>query len=101
MQRCGAVKSPDADITRLATTGSPTAHGKHGDLPVNNFLSNESTAYAAAAGKRAGADLARRLVPDRQVGDLLKLDYNEALVVIHDHLKAKVGGLPLGTFLLA
>jgi hypothetical protein len=42
-----------------------------------------------------------RLVADRQVGDLLKLDYSEAVIVVHDHLKAKVGGLPLGAFLVA
>ena len=49
----------------------------------------------------AGKDLALRLVVERQVGDLLKLDYDEAVVVVHDYLKSNVGGLPLGTFLIA
>ncbi len=68
---------------------------------MSGFLSEESAQHRAAMGRRAGADLATRLVLDRQVGDLLKLDYAEAVVVVHDHLKAKVGGLPLGAFLLA
>jgi hypothetical protein len=35
------------------------------------------------------------------VGDLLKIDYANCEVLVHDHLKQKVGGLPLGCFLLA
>ena len=68
---------------------------------MSTFLADESGAHAAEAGRRAGRDLALRLDAERQVGDLLKLDYSEAVVVVHDHLKAKVGGLPLGTFLLS
>lgn len=68
---------------------------------MSTFLTDESGAHAAEAGRRAGRDLALRLDPERQVGDLLKLDYCEAVVVVHDYLKANVGGLPLGTFLLS
>jgi hypothetical protein len=68
---------------------------------VNGFLSRESGDFTAEGHQRAGRDLASRLDAERQVGDLLKLDYGEAVVVVHDHLKAKVGGLPLGTFLTA
>lgn len=68
---------------------------------MSSFLSDESAQHLAAAGRLAGAGLAARLILDRQVGDLLKLDYAEAVVVVHDHLKAKVGGLPLGAFLLS
>jgi hypothetical protein len=68
---------------------------------MSSFLSEERASHNAAAGRQAGADLAARLDPDRQVGDLLKLDYGEAVVVVHDHLRAKVGGLPLGAFLVA
>ena len=68
---------------------------------MGDFLGDERANFAASVGRRAGADLAARLTSDRQVGDLLRLDYNEAIVVVHDHLKAKVGGLPLGTFLIA
>ena len=68
---------------------------------MSGFLSGESGDFAAEEGQRAGRELAGRLDPERQVGDLLKLDYGEAVVVVHDHLKVKVGGLPLGTFLVA
>ncbi len=68
---------------------------------MDNFLADERADFAATVGQRAGASLAARLVPDRQVGDLLKLDYGEAVVVVHDYLKKNVGGLPLGTFLVA
>ena len=68
---------------------------------MTTFLADESDAHAAAAGRRAGRDLAGQLDAERQVGDLLKLDYDEAVVVVHDYLKANVGGLPLGTFLIS
>ncbi|MCY4042872.1 MAG: DUF87 domain-containing protein [Candidatus Dadabacteria bacterium] len=35
------------------------------------------------------------------VGDLLALDYDEADVLVHDHMRQKVGGLPMGCFLLS
>jgi hypothetical protein len=35
------------------------------------------------------------------VGDLLKIDYASCEVLVHDHLRQKVGGIPLGCFLLA
>ena len=53
---------------------------------MTDFLSQESAEHTAARGREAGRNLARRLVPERQVGDLLKLDYSEAVVVVHDHL---------------
>lgn len=35
------------------------------------------------------------------VGDLLKMDYGTCEILVHDHSRQKVGGLPLGCFLLA
>ncbi len=45
--------------------------------------------------------LAGHLRRERQVGDVLKLDYSKAVVVVHDRLRRDVGGLPLGCFLVA
>ena len=58
-------------------------------------------AHAEDAAGRAGRELAARLNKDCRVGDLLKLDYNEALIVIHDYFRRRVGGVPLGSFLVA
>ena len=36
-----------------------------------------------------------------RVGDLLSLDYGEAIILVHDALRQEVGGLPMGCFVLA
>lgn len=38
---------------------------------------------------------------DSIVGDLLSLNYKEAVILVHDSLRQNVGGLPMGCFLLA
>lgn len=52
---------------------------------------------AASSAKR----LTSLIRPEDLVGDLLKIDYSECEVLVHDHLRQKVGGLALGCFLLA
>lgn len=66
-----------------------------------DFLETEAASYAGGVAERAGRRLADRISRERQVGDLLRLDYDEAVMVVHDHLRRNVGGLPLGCFLIA
>lgn len=66
-----------------------------------NFLSQEQKNFTQENSKKAGRQLAGHLKRKRQVGDLLKLDYNEATMVVHDRMRRDVGGLPLGCFLVA
>jgi hypothetical protein len=71
------------------------------EVGLNDFLSREQQEYKVTLAAEAGRRLAARLSRERQVGDLLKLDYNEATIVVHDRLRRDVGGLPLGCFLIA
>jgi DNA helicase HerA-like ATPase len=68
---------------------------------LDDFLSREQEEYKGTLAAEAGKRLAARLARQRQVGDVLKLDYNEATIVVHDRLRRDVGGLPLGCFLVA
>ena len=38
---------------------------------------------------------------DRSVGDLIRMDYNSAEVLVHDHLRQLVNGIPYGCLLIA
>jgi DNA helicase HerA-like ATPase len=49
----------------------------------------------------AGAALVGLIEPDAYVGEVYSLGYHEALVQIHDHHRAQVGGIPALSFLLA
>lgn len=64
-------------------------------------LTNEFEHYQAEAGTTAGTALTRLLRPQDLVGDLLKIDYSTCEVLVHDHSRQKVGGIPLGCFLIA
>lgn len=64
-------------------------------------LTAEMASFEAEAAASASAQLTALLRPDDLVGDLLKMDYAECEVLVHDHLRQRVGGLPLGCFLLA
>lgn len=68
---------------------------------MSDFLDQEAASYVGGKAAEAGKNLASRLNRARQVGDILRLDYDEATIVVHDHLRQNVGGLPLGSFLLA
>lgn len=70
-------------------------------MPVADFLDHEAAGYVSGKADEAGKSLAARLKRNRQVGDVLRLDYDEAIIVVHDHLRQNVGGLPLGSFLIA
>ena len=68
---------------------------------MSDFLEQEAASYVGGKAGEAGKLLASRLKRERQVGDVLRLDYDEAIIVVHDHLRRNVGGLPLGSFLIA
>lgn len=64
-------------------------------------LTDELVNYTAEEASAAVATI-KKLIPQAdQVGDLLKIDYTECEILVHDHLRQRVGGLPLGSFLLA
>lgn len=73
---------------------------RRGEL-LNDFLSRLQDDFNHEDGTEAGRRLAGHLLRKRQVGDLLKLDYNEATIVVHDRIRQDGGGLPLGCFLVA
>lgn len=50
---------------------------------------------------KAAASLFDLIEPDAYVGEVYSLGYHEALVQIHDHHRAQVGGIPALSFLLA
>lgn len=68
---------------------------------MNNFLSREQLSLKADLAGEEARRFAGHLRREDQVGDLLKLDYSEAMIVVHDKLRQEVGGLPLGCFLIA
>ena len=51
--------------------------------------------------KAAAAEISALLVPDSQVGDLIRMDFDEAHVLVHDALREQVGGVPHNCLLLA
>lgn len=70
------------------------------ESPSSN-LTSELERHNAEAATAAATRLANWVSPQDMVGDLLKMDYSECDILVHDHLRQKVGGLPLGCFLLA
>jgi hypothetical protein len=64
-------------------------------------LSGEFESYEDEAAGRAGSELGALVRQEDLVGDLLKIDYGECEVLVHDHSRQQVGGIPLGCFLLA
>lgn len=64
-------------------------------------LTAEITSFDAEAATSSSKRLTRLVAPEDLAGDLLKMDYTECEILVHDHLRQKVGGLPLGCFLLA
>lgn len=48
-----------------------------------------------------GHRLSKFIAESTRIGDLLSLDYSEAVVLVHDALRQAVKGLPMGCFLLA
>ena len=64
-------------------------------------LSTELASFEAEAAASLTSKLTAMIRPDDLVGDLPKMDFATCEVLVHDHLRQRVGGLPLGCFLLA
>lgn len=64
-------------------------------------LADEIASFNAEAAASSSKKLTSLIRPEDMVGDLIKMDYAECEVLVHDHLRQKVGGLPLGCFLLS
>lgn len=67
----------------------------------DDFLARELEDFNSKQAQSAAEGLRSLLDENRNVGDLLSLDYDEATVLVHDSLRQAVGGIPLGCFLLA
>ncbi|MEY9163544.1 hypothetical protein ABIE78_001663 [Sinorhizobium fredii] len=68
---------------------------------MQSFLTDLERAGRRDAAIAAGKQLADLLNPDRICGDLISIDYSSATVLVHDRLRANVGGVSKGCFLVA
>jgi len=64
-------------------------------------LEGKKAQQAATALKASMADLTQLIQPDQYVGETLKMDYRNITIVVHDHLRRKVGGIPHLSYLVA
>lgn len=64
-------------------------------------LSSELDSFNATKTTKSSQLLSELISEADLVGDVLKMDYSECEVLVHDYRRQKVGGLPLGCFLLA
>ena len=65
------------------------------------MLNRETETLEQESAVEAGGKLASYINETTRVGDLLSLDYSEAIILVHDALRQEVRGLPMGCFLLA
>lgn len=56
---------------------------------------------SASRAEAAAAEIRELLNEASQIGDLIRMDFDEAHILIHDALREQVGGVPHGCFLLA
>ncbi|MYA09533.1 MAG: hypothetical protein F4060_10475 [Holophagales bacterium] len=56
---------------------------------------------SASRAEAATAEIGELLDEKSLVGDLIRMDFDEAHILIHDALREQVGGVPDGCFLLA
>ena len=68
---------------------------------MSNFLERVLEDFKSSSAKDAGKKLLSLADADNYVGDLLSLNYDNAVVLVHDFHRQEVGGLPMGCFLLA
>jgi len=68
---------------------------------MSSFLGDIDKSISETDAKSAGARLASFLDKSRICGDLISIDYASAVVLVHDKLRADVGGVSKGCFLLA
>lgn len=68
---------------------------------MSDMLNKEALDHESQSAEEAGVRLSSMIGEGDNVGDLLSLNYDEAVVLVHDFLRKRVGGLPMGCFLLA
>ena len=75
----------------------------HDDLlsSIVNDAQDKADSAGVLDSAEAGAELAALLDQDLTVGELLTMNYRDAQVLVHDHSRHKVRGLPHGSFLVA
>ena len=66
-----------------------------------DILNQQAKELKQEKAEEAGSKLLSYINDKTQVGDLLSLNYSEAIILVHDALRQEVGGLPMGCFLLA
>lgn len=66
-----------------------------------DFLGGDFQKFQASKAREAHTKLANLVREEMMVGDLLKMDYGECEILVHDHMRQKAGGVPMGCFLLA
>lgn len=66
-----------------------------------DILNQQTREFRQEKAEEAGNKLLSYINNKTQVGDLLSLNYSEAIILVHDALRQEVGGLPMGCFLLA
>lgn len=66
-----------------------------------DFLSNAFQQYESSSATEAGKKLSSLITPEGVIGDLFRIDYGDCDILVHDYHRNKVGGVPLGGFLLA
>ena len=75
------------------------ADGRPGILgQIEHEVSREDSSERAAA---AAQEIRQLLKKDSLVGDLIRMDFSEAHVLVHDALRQQVAGVPHGCLLLA
>ena len=65
------------------------------------LLNEEIENFEKDSTEKTGNSLSFYVDDTMKVGDLLSLDYSEAVILVHDALRQDVKGLPMGCFLLA
>ena len=78
-----------------------TARRTVGDDLLRDIKADHDREMEDRDADEAVRDLISFLDPDRNVGDLISMDYDTAEVLIHDRLRQDVGGVPHGCLLLA
>ncbi len=68
---------------------------------VGRLAPNVEREESASRAKAAAGEITALLAADSLVGDLIRMDFDEAHILVHDALREQVGGVPHGCFLLA
>ena len=92
-----SLQSPDEGLSEM-----DSAQGDDSSRSLLSEIEAEAEQEESSLFKQqAVAKIQSLLHPDWQVGDLIRMDFNEAHVLVHDAMRQLIGGLPHGCLLLA